>query len=216
MQLSAPFFKLPLSFDLERLRQEAASLSESFCPHPQGFQGSDSVPLVTPGGRTGDDGLIGPMGPTQALLGCPYLLQIMESLQTTIGRARIMRLADKSEVPLHRDTSYYWLRRMRLHIPIVTDPNIIFSCADEKVHMAAGECWTLNNATLHGVSNPSNVVRQHLVIDTDGSDVIWNLLKDGRNQADLKPSLLKFRPGHKPQLSFEQVNSSSVMPPAEI
>ncbi|MCH2109668.1 MAG: TIGR03032 family protein [Polyangiaceae bacterium] len=216
MRLAAPFFRLPLSFDVERLKYEAELLKDDFCPHPQGFEGSDAVPLVTPLGKAGDDGLFGPMAPAPALQKCLYIRQIMATFQSTIGRSRIMRLADQKDVPLHRDVSYYWMRRIRLHIPIITDTSIEFSCDGESVHMAAGECWTLNNAALHGVKNPSQVTRQHLVIDTVGSLHTWQLLRDATQVPPQEPQRIAFQPDLEPQLVYEQVNLSRVMPPGEM
>ena len=66
------------------------------------------------------------MQPTPMLERCPYLQQVMASFNTVIGRSRLMRLAPGNGVPPHSDTDYSWRNRVRIHVPIITDPAIIF------------------------------------------------------------------------------------------
>jgi len=187
MRLSSEFIRLPLQFDVERLLLEAHQFSEyDWDYHPLGYDGNTALSLVSSGGSA-TNSTAGAMVPTPALERTPYVRQIMATLDTVIGRSRFMRLAPNKNVPAHSDTDYAWRNRVRIHIPIITDPNIIFSslATDQKarvdVHMGAGEVWIFDNWREHMVTNPTDVRRIHLVIDTVGTAEFWTLAKAGWN-----------------------------------
>ena len=69
----------------------------------------------------------------------------------TVGRTRLMRLAGMAEVKRHVDQGYYWAERVRIHVPIVTQPTVRFECGGQVVNMAAGECWIFDTWRQHRV-----------------------------------------------------------------
>ena len=115
----------------------------------------------------------GVMRPTPHLQACPYVRQVLASFGVVWSRSRFMRLSARSNVPEHADTSYHWFHRVRMHIPVVTWPEVRFSCGDESVHMAAGEAWLFDNWRRHSVVNPTDHDRVHLVADTFGNSRFW-------------------------------------------
>lgn len=138
MRLNRPLLKLPIQFDADALGAEVRALPQSaWVPHPTGFQGNEAVRLVTPGGRENDD-LDEQMAPTGHLLGCPSIMQVMGEIGAVWGRSRLMGLGAGSEVPRHVDSHYYWRTHWRLHIPVITNPKVAFSCGPETVQMAEG------------------------------------------------------------------------------
>ena len=217
MQLNQPLLQLPISFSAEALAAEVLALPASaWQPHPTGFVGNEAVPLVTPGG-TANDMFEGPMGPTQALLQCPYIMEIMAEIGAVWGRSRLMALAAGAEVPPHADSHYYWRTHHRLHIPVITNPGVRFTCGDESVHMAAGECWMFDSFRWHDVQNKGTERRVHLVIDTVGGGRLWDLMHAAQSAtADRAPH--KLLPGERSgnDLTFEQVNAPRIMSPWEI
>jgi hypothetical protein len=215
MQLNQPLLQLPISFSGEALAAEVLALPASaWQPHPTGFVGNEAVPLVTPGG-TANDMFEGPMGPTQALLSCPYIMEIMAEIGAVWGRSRLMALAAGAEVPPHADSHYYWRTHHRLHIPVITNPGVRFSCGDESVHMAAGECWMFDSFRWHDVQNKGTERRVHLVIDTVGGGQLWDLMEAAQSGGGAARKLL---PGERSGegLAFEQVNAPRIMSPWEI
>ena len=146
MRLTHPFLKLPLEFDAAELEREVRALPEfAWVPHPTGFEGNEAVRLVTAGGRPTDD-LDGEMAPTPELRAMPYAQQIMSEIGGVRGRSRLMGLRAGGEVPLHVDSHYYWRTHWRIHIPIITSPQVLFSCGPETVHMKPGECWLFDSS----------------------------------------------------------------------
>ena len=139
MRLETEFIRLPLEVDAERLRAEVETFAEAdWRPHPQGHPGNSALPLIARGGDPADDGVAGAMLPTPHLERTPYVRQVLEALGAVIGRSRLMRLDGNAEATMHVDTNYYWADRVRVHIPIVTDPAIEFICGERSLHMAPG------------------------------------------------------------------------------
>lgn len=212
MQLPKRFVKLPLSFDHARLAAEISQFGEEeWRAHPQRFEGNASLVLVSTNGEENDD-FSGPMKPTPRLAKMPYVRQVMASFNTVIGRSRLMRLTPGATVAHHTDSHYFWRNHLRLHIPILTEPDVAFYCESEQVHMAAGESWTFNNWVDHAVENRSDKVRIHLVIDTVGSSELWRMI-DGR---DTTARRIAFQPDEDPELRLENYPGLPVLPAGEI
>jgi hypothetical protein len=212
MQLPHPFVRLPLKFDANRLAREVGQVEESeWRAHPQRFEGNSSLILVSTDGEENDD-FRGPMKPVARLDKMPYVRQVMASFNTVIGRSRFMRLDPGAEVHYHTDSHYFWRNHLRIHIPVLTTPDVSFYCDDDKVHMAAGESWTFDNWRGHRVENHSGHTRIHLVIDTVGSSELWRMI-DGR---DSEHRSIDYDPNNDPALRFENFRGLPVLPPAEL
>lgn len=215
MLVKRPFLKLPIRFDGEALAAEVRALPPSaWSPHPTGFVGNEAVRLISPGGAP-TDAFEGPMAPTENLARCDYVREIMAELGGVWGRSRFMGLAAGAQVPPHVDTHYYWRTHLRLHIPVITNPGVSFTCGDETVRMAPGECWAFDSFQWHNVQNKGSEQRIHLVLDTVGGGRLPELLK-AAEAGTAEPQLL--RPGERSgdNLAFEKVNSPAVMSPWEM
>lgn len=183
IQLDRPILKLPRNYSPDRLAAEVAALQPSaWLPHPGKLRGNDAVPLITPGGQI-TNAFAGAMAPTEHLLACPYILEIMADLGAVWGRSRLMGLAPSAEVPEHVDVGYYWRTHLRIHIPIATTPDVRFTCGKDTVHMAAGECWVFDSFEMHRVQNDGNEKRIHLVLDTVGGEGLWDLVQQAATGA---------------------------------
>ncbi len=220
MRLPAPFIKLPLRFDTARLKAEIAQFPESeWRAHPQGFAGNSALILVSHDGGENDD-TVGSMGPAPRLARCSYLEQVMGSFETVIGRSRLMRLEPGAEVTPHTDIDFYWRDRIRIHVPIVTDPSVRFNCHGVEIHMAEGEAWIFDNWRPHHVINGSGIRRVHLVIDTVGSAAFWRLASGGmvaRSETQPPSELISYRSDAPPAtLAFERTAQPSLTEPAAV
>lgn len=214
MRIQQPLLKLPIRFCVETLVREVNALPKSaWMPHPQNFDGNTAVPLVSPGGRM-NDAFVGPMDGTDALERCGYIKEIMAELNSTWGRSRLMGLDPGAVVPKHVDVHYYWRTHLRIHIPVITNPQVGFTCDDKTMHLAAGECWLLDSFFQHSVDNRGSEKRVHLVLDTVGSAELWDLIDAASGNAEAK----FLAPGTAPKrpLQFEQINSPSIMSPWEM
>lgn len=222
MKLQTRFIQLPVQFDADVLAREIGTAAESdWMPHPAGYAGNDFLPLISANGDPNDESFEGPMRPTPFLSEeRPYLMEVLGALGAVWGRTRLMRLSGRAEVSEHADVNYYWRERMRVHVPIITQPTVSFHCGPEVVHMAAGECWVFDTWSLHRVINDQTHARVHLVADTVGGDGMLRLLASGRTPSAPPPpgwTARKIPPsGVKPALEFETVNVPKVMSPWEL
>ena len=215
VRLTKPFLKLPIRFDADALAAEVRALpSSAWVPHPNGFAGNEAVRLVTSGGSATDE-LVGAMAPTENLQRCDYVRQIMGEIGGVWGQGRLMGLAPGREVPSHIDIHYYWRTHLRIHIPVITNPGVEFSCGDETVHMAAGECWAFDSFLRHDVQNKGGEQRIHLVLDTVGGGQIPELLQATESGTG-EGRLVVPAKGKGDELAFEWVNAPKVMSPWEM
>jgi len=212
MKLPTEFIRLPVRFEVERLRQEVSAFAESdWRGHPSGHPGNSAIPLITVGG-TDNDRVGGAMLPTPHLARCAYIRQILAQFGVVWSRTRLMRLAPGAVVPEHSDINYHWYHRVRIHIPVFTRPEVIFHCGERSVHMAAGEAWIFDNWRAHRVENGSSETRVHLVADTTGNAQFWQLAA----RATAEPQLVAFDPKATAPVVLERVNVMRVMHPSEL
>ena len=215
MRLPRPFYRLPVRFDVERLRAEVALVPASaWAPHPNDIEGNSSVRLVSVDGGE-NDGVAGRMLPTPQLLAAPYIRQVLASFGVVWSRSRLMRLAPGAAVPLHADIDHHWFSRVRLHIPVQTHPDVAFQCGDERVHMAAGEAWLFDNWRLHRVDNPTSTERIHLVADTSGTALFWRLVAQAETPG-IEWRQHTFDAAANPHLMTESNIPDGIMPAAEV
>lgn len=221
MKLETEFVKLPLLFDVERLRQEIAQFSEDeWMGHTTGFTGNLSIPLISLEGEF-NDAIHGPMKPTSALARCKYIQQIMGAFGEVFGRSRLMRLEPDAVVPPHVDVNYHWFNRVRIHIPITTTPDVLFYCGDRHLHMAAGEAWIFNTWSEHTVENKSDKTRVHLVLDIAGSPRFWDLVEQGEwpfaeDRSGAEPRFVAYEPDRPTRIRTETYNVPLVQSPGEL
>src|SRR5262245_40461650 len=221
MKLAAEFYRLPLRFDARRLSDEVGQFDkDEWRPHPQGHPGNSALPLLASGGDPANEDTRGPMRPTLYLERCPYIRQVLAALAAPIGRTRLMGIAGRGEATAHVDTNYYWSQRVRVHIPVLTYPGVRFCCGDREVFMDAGECWIFDTWRTHNVLNPDHRLRIHLVVDTAGSQALWDLVAqadrpfDGRESA--APRFVPYLPGQPASFTTESHNFPVVMSPWEV
>ncbi len=223
MRLDTPFIRLPLHFDAQRLALEINQLPETaWKPHPHGYAGNSAVPLIAANGDPGNDQTRGAMRPTPHLDALPYVRQVMAALQLPVGRTRLMRIDGNGEATQHVDSNYYWQTHVRIHVPVLTTPNVAFLCGPMRVHMRAGECWIFDTWSSHNVLNPDPTRRVHLVIDSVGSDAFWNMVDAGDRPTDFHPpafahpQFVPFDAAADVSPRLESFNQPMVMSPGEV
>ncbi|HTT97043.1 MAG TPA: sulfotransferase [Rhizomicrobium sp.] len=214
MKLAHAFYTFPFRFDVERMRAEIEPITEAeWRWHPEGFEGNSALPLISTNGGINDD-FVAPMKRTEFLDRMPYIAQVLAQFRTLHGRARLMRIEPRKGVPSHMDIRYYWRTHTRVHIPIITHPDIRFHCGREAVHMAAGEAWTFDNWRQHKVVNDTDTRRVHLTFDTYGSTAFWSMARP--HGAKVEQAFVPYVPGATPKLVFETHPNPLVMSPSEL
>lgn len=222
MKLPHEFIRLPLAFDAQLLKQEVDAIDNALWrPHHEGFKGNYSIPLISVNGQDNND-FKGPMAATKVLNASGYLKHVLASFGEVIGRSRLMALDPGAEVPVHSDINYHWYKRVRIHVPITTTPDVMFYCGEKSVNMQAGEAWIFDSWKYHRVVNNSDIFRVHLVIDICGSSKFWELADRGnvpwlpqRTPPD-QFTFINNDTTTDPNILTEQFNTPLVMSPGEM
>jgi hypothetical protein len=177
--------KLPLRFDPARLQADLARMmADEFVPHfnTAYYQGDwSAVPLRSVGGRVDhiypDPAAKLSFADTPLLARCDYVPEVLASLPCPLQAVRFLRLKAGSIIKEHRDHELgFEDGEIRLHIPVITNPEVEFVLNQVRVVMNEGECWYLNVNRPHRVANRGAADRIHLVIDCVVNDWLGSLL----------------------------------------
>ena len=198
--LSCPFVQLPVRIDANRLKEEIDALSPE-CWTEHRLPNLHSIPLVS----------IAEFKPKlcDVLQKLPYLSAILTSWKAPLGESRISILGPNAKVPCHVDVEHYWKHRWRVHIVVQSNPDALFGCDHQIMHLPAGEVWVSNNWAPHWIENRGKTNRIHIVIDTLGSSVLSNLIEQGwRSDTDVpRPTTESL-----PLLTLDQIPPIDLVP----
>lgn len=186
--------KAPFQFDIVKLRDWYDSLVKHLEPRMTGLQKSwggwgvwtangDWRDGFSVGRRQQEGGNIdeaqpgfknshGQRVPTEICVG--YMAEVMQTIwdmNLKQSRVRCARLIPGRTTNWHRDLDAD-IYMVRLHIPIYTNPNALFSIRDEKTgeeyskHLPAdGSAYFVSTNVMHQASNMGNEDRIHLIMD---------------------------------------------------
>ncbi|KAK4692243.1 hypothetical protein P7C71_g4921, partial [Lecanoromycetidae sp. Uapishka_2] len=124
--------------------------------------------MYAPDGEN-NDGLVhdGKASPTSLINRLPITKSFLEDLGLDYFTVRIARNDHDSWLWEHRD--YVELdeekKRLRLHVPLVSNPDAIMQFPQCKVHVAPGWIWKLDPTVSHAISNTGTATRMHLILD---------------------------------------------------
>jgi hypothetical protein len=80
-------------------------------------------------------------------------------------RAEIIQMNKNSSIKSHVDGGVMLQLGRRIHIPLITNPKVIFEVFEEKKYLEVGSWYEINNIIPHSVINDSEYDRVHLIID---------------------------------------------------
>ena len=83
----------------------------------------------------------------------------------TVVRMLFTRMNPNSKILPHKDAGESLIRAHRIHVPIFTNENCLFTVNEETINMKPGEIWEIDNSETHSVENNSNNYRIHFIID---------------------------------------------------
>jgi Aspartyl/Asparaginyl beta-hydroxylase len=103
---------------------------------------------------------------TSLLMKMPATRTLLRGLGFEYMWARLARLAPNAFMHEHRD--YQELkdaRRLRLHIPVFTNPFSSIIIDSTRIHLALGHIWKLNPVHRHAAGNFGKEPRVHIILD---------------------------------------------------
>jgi len=80
-------------------------------------------------------------------------------------RIILTRLAPQAEITPHADDGHSLKRCHRIHMPVITNSDCLFTVGGLTWNMPAGELWEINNRRVHAVRNGGSTARVHLIMD---------------------------------------------------
>lgn len=114
----------------------------------------------------------------------PHLSAALDAFRCELLAARLLRVGPGSRIREHRD---YNLSiedgEARIHVPLVTSVEALFTLDGERVTMGPGEAWYLNLNLPHRVENGGTDARIHLVVDCVVNSWLLGLLPEGSREA---------------------------------
>jgi len=182
--------KLAPRFDAEKLAADLNQiLANEYIPHfnKRYYEGDWSVvPLRSVGGRADhiypDPTATQKFADTPLLDRCSYVREVLASFDCQLQAVRFLRLKAGSVIKEHRDYNLSLEdNEVRLHIPVVTNPNVEFVLNGKHIVMNPGELWYHNFNLPHSVANNGGTDRIHLVIDCFVSDWLRQLILNAGN-----------------------------------
>jgi quercetin dioxygenase-like cupin family protein len=188
------YIRLPFSFDLARLRADLDAIrpDEWIAHHNTAAYDKEwrCVPLRSVRGRS--DHIVAldstEYADTPILTRCPFFRLVMDTFECEKSSVRLMAMGPGTRINLHYDKGTSFERGVaRIHVPIVTAPEVLFMVEDEEVHFTAGDTWYLNADCLHGVRNDSQVTRIHLMLDCVVNPWLEHLLAETGFTPDERP-----------------------------
>lgn len=196
-------YKLAMAFDTLRLQADLAALAgETWVGHfNQGYYEGRWDGLVLRGPVGGDGSLVstGDLFEDAPLLDrAPYLRTVLEAFKAPLRSVRLLQLDPGSRILEHRDYDLgYDQGQVRIHVPVLTNPDVEFHLAGKRVVMGEGEVWYLDLSRPHRVANRGATPRMHLVIDLELND--WLRAQIPFETPEPQPVLPPPEPGDPPE-----------------
>ena len=211
------YLKLPFLFDALQLQNAVNDLvSAKWQMHYQTlhYDGEwSAIPLRSVDGKT-DSIMVSPISDvvysdTAFLQNSPYLKTVLQTFLCPLQAVRLLKLNAGSRIKEHRDAELNFEKgEIRLHIPIVTHPDVAFYLDSERMYLKEGECWYMNFNLPHHIANNSPIDSVHLVIDATVNDWVVQLFfrSDIVIKKEIEDSCIQYPPEVK-KLMIEQLRA---------
>ncbi len=177
--------KLPQTYDVDLLLRDLQTLRDvPTAPQPGPYHKGEwtGIALHSLGGKDS----VFPSSPgmdkyqeTGNLRKTPYFKKILEDLKCPKEVVRILFLPPGGHIKDHFDFhTNFQFGIVRLHIPILTDPEVAFIIDGQRMSWKAGELWYGDFSRVHSVKNDSQIIRVHIVIDVLINDYLLSLFPE--------------------------------------
>lgn len=87
-----------------------------------------------------------------------------------VAKVMFARLDPRSGFDLHVDSNASSRIPHKVHIPVLTNPGVMFTVGGEHRHLPVGRAYEINNLREHSVENTGPTPRVHLIIEVFATD----------------------------------------------
>jgi hypothetical protein len=95
----------------------------------------------------------------------PIIKELENKFNSKIARSMLILLPAGKKIPTHPDSGHYLMSTHRCHLPIQTNPDVMFTVGKTTINMKVGQGYEINNAFWHSVDNNGTTDRVHLLVD---------------------------------------------------
>jgi hypothetical protein len=189
--------RLPFPFDPQRLRSDLRRAEESaWAAH---FNRSDysgewsGIALRSPSGSSND--IFSPPGSTdfrdtEVIQQCEYFSQVVGTFECPVKAVRLLRLRAGSVILEHTDSDLRFDEgEMRIHVPVLTNPEVEFVVAGRRLLLNEGDCWYIDFSLPHRIHNRGTTDRIHLVIDATVNQWARSLIESAAKEMVDRPDI---------------------------
>jgi hypothetical protein len=174
--------RLPRTYDPDLLMRDLQVLRNvPSAPQPGPYHAGEwtGIALHSMGGKNS----VFPSSPgldqyqeTEHLRQTPYFKEILDELKCPKEVVRILFLPPGGHIKDHFDFhTNFQFGLVRLHIPILTNPDVAFIIEGHRMKWNPGELWYGDFSRVHSVKNDSQIVRVHIVMDVLINDFLLSL-----------------------------------------
>ena len=174
--------RLPRTYSVDLLERDLKVLREvPKAPQPGPYHKGEwtGIALYSMGGKDS----VFPSAPgmdqyqaTESLHRTSYFKKIIDDLECPKEVVRLLFLPPDGHIKDHFDFhTNFQFGLLRLHIPILTDPDVVFTIDGHRMDWKPGELWYGDFSRVHSVRNNSQIVRVHMVIDVQINDFVLSL-----------------------------------------
>jgi len=168
------WLKLPFNFDVDRLETDLKTAGQyKWIDHVNTriYEGQwRAIPLRAVDGRIDNIAAVSTDAKeyknTEALDRCPFFQEVINTMKCETTAVRLLSMGPGAKIKRHDDYPCgFKSGHARLHVPIMTNPDVKIFIADGPVFFGEGECWYMNAEYPHSLENLGDSPRVHLVID---------------------------------------------------
>jgi len=80
-------------------------------------------------------------------------------------RATLVQLKAGGVIAPHRDNNFSLTHSHRIHLPVITNEQVLFTVGDDTMSLPEGGMYEINNRRTHSVENRSDEDRVHVILD---------------------------------------------------
>lgn len=194
--------QLDRSFDVDRLRADLEATTRFGKVAQFGSYHSGDWTGLSLRSEGGDHGTTStglfpsgePFEYTAVVRDTPYFRELLESFACPQRSVRLLHLSAGGRIETHVDSPLTFQHGiLRLHIPIVTHPDVEFVIGGHRCAWRPGELWWGDFSQPHHVYNHSPINRVHLVMDVEINDYVLGLFPADFREAQRRDGILLHR-----------------------
>jgi hypothetical protein len=88
-----------------------------------------------------------------------------EHQERVYSKIMLARLLPRQIIDRHVDGAGANLYTHKVHVPLITSPHVEFLIEEDVRHLEVGQAYEVNNIVRHGVNNPTDTARVHLIFE---------------------------------------------------